>query len=477
MNGNLHEFLLRMKGLGRRQRMDRELAEELSFHEEMLRAKLLREGMAPEDVDAAARRQFGNARRWQERLRELWQFRGVENFARDLRYAARALRRSPGFTTVALLTLALGVGANTTVFSMIDGLLLRPLDVPHSDRLAVLSIKLRGPIPNYTFSEPMFRSLERRHDAFAQLFASSHAQLQVRGADGNQEITGQYVSADFFSALETAPLLGRTLTPEDDRKGGNPAGFAVVISEPFWQSWFGRAPDVVGRKLTLNNTLFTVVGVMPKRFIGTDPMQRPALYVPLATERVLNGERNMTDFGFHAWWLEVMGRLQPGVTTEQASASLGASTHAVLEESVPDAGWIKTQETHHIQYMAEPGAKGFTYARMAFRKPLVAVLALCGGILLLACLNLASLLMARGAARERELATRLAMGATRRRLTQQLLTESLLIAVTGTAIGLAIAPLVAQALAALLLGGQRDAYLDTSLDIRVFAFAARRQCW
>jgi predicted permease len=472
MNGKLHGFWLRMKGLGRRKRMDREMTEELSFHEEMLRAKLLREGMAPEDIDAAVRQQFGSAGRWQERLRELWQFRGVENFARDLKYAARVLRKSPGFTTVALLTLALGVGANTTVFSMIDGLLLRPLDVPHSDQLAVVAMQLHGPNPNYSFPEPMFRSFEHRHDAFAQVFAWSRAQLLVHGADGNEIVSGQYVSGEFFPALETAPLLGRTLTPEDDSKGGNPAGFAVVISESFWRSWFGRAPDGVGRKLTFNNTVFTVVGVMPKRFIGTDPMQRPDFFVPLATERILNAPRSMTDAGFHGWWLNVMGRLQPGVSVEQANAAVAASSHAVLLESVPDAAWIKSQESRHFHFMAEPGATGFTYARFAFRKPLVAVLALCGGILLLACLNLASLLMARGAARERELATRLAMGATRRRLTQQLLTESLLIAVTGTAIGLAIAPLVAQALAALLLGGQRDAYLDTSLDMRVFAFAA-----
>ncbi len=186
-------------------------------------------------------------------------------------------------------------------------------------------------------------------------------------------------------------------------------------------------------------------------------MQRPDLFVPLATEQILNAPRSMTDAGFHGWWLNVMGRLQPGATFEQANAAVAASSNAVLEESVPDANWVKSQESRHFRFMAGAGATGFTYARMAFRKPLVAVMALCGGILLLACLNLASLLMARGAARERELATRLAMGATRRRLTQQLLTESLLIAVTGTAIGLAIAPLVAQALAALLLGGQRDA--------------------
>ena len=155
---------------------------------------------------------------WQERLRELWQVRWVENFARDVSFAARLLRRSPGFTAVALLTLMLGVGANTTVFSIIDGLLLRPLPVPHSDQLAVLGIQ-RGGRVGHSFPEPLFRGLEARHDAFATVFASSRTTLQVRGRDGNENIAGDYVSGGFFPALETAPLLGRTLTAEDDRQG------------------------------------------------------------------------------------------------------------------------------------------------------------------------------------------------------------------------------------------------------------------
>ncbi len=470
MSGRLHEFLLRAKGLLRRKRMDREMSEELAFHQEMLRAKLLREGTAADEVNAAARRRFGNAEHWQERLRELWQFRRVEDFGRDLRFAARVLRKSPGFTAIALLTLALGVGANTTVFSLMNGLLLRPLAVPGSDRLAVVGIDRSGLKRSYSFSEPLFRGLEH-NAAFAQVFAFSHARFQVLGRDGNENVMGQMVSGNFFPALETPPLLGRMLTPEDDRKGGNPAGFAAVISEGFWERWFERAPDVVGRKLTIDKTVFTVVGVMPKRFTGADPLERPEIYLPLATEPILNGPRSMTLAGYHGWWLTVMGRLEPGVTMEQANAEVGAATTAVLGARIPDAAWVRTQLQRHFCFTAERGSTGFTYLRLEFRKPLVAVMILCGGILLLACLNLTSLLMARGAARERELATRLAVGATRQRLMQQLLTESLLIAVTGTVLGLVLAPLVSQSLGALLLSGAPDTHLDTSLDVRVFAFA------
>ncbi len=462
----------RFSNLFRRQTVDDEVAEELRFHLDARIRDNLNAGMTAEAAEQDARKRFGNSTLAKERAHEMNIVVPLETIGRDLRFALRTLRKSPGFTAVALLTLALGVGANTTVFSIINGLLLRPLAVPHSDRLAVLAISRDGPTAVYSFPEPLLRGLETRHEAFATVFGFCASRLQVRGPQGNENFDGDYVSGGFFPALETAPLLGRTLTPADDRKGGDPAGFAVVIGEHFWESWFNRAPDVVGRKLTINNAVFTVVGVMPKRFIGADPLARPALYLPLATEQILNGARNMTDAGVDGWWIRVMGRLEPGVTLEQADAAVAAATSSVLHENARDEGWVSRQQRRHFHFRAESGSTGFTYVRLNFRKPLTAVFAMCGGVLLLACLNLTSLLMARGAARERELATRLAMGATRRRLTQQLLTESLLIGVIGTTIGLAVAPLVSQALSTMLLSGARGGHLDTSLDIRVFAFAA-----
>jgi predicted permease len=475
MAPGLHQFLLRVKSLFRRRRMGREMAEELEFHQAMLREKLLRQGIQATEVDVATQRIFGNGARWHERLRELWQFRTLENLLRDLSFSVRLLKKSPGFTAVALLTLALGVGANTAVFSLINGLLLRPLPVPHAEELAVLRIEEGGPQPNYAFCTPFFRSLERSHDVFADVFAYNPDTLQVQGRSSNENIRGVLVSGQFFRALQTAPLMGRYLTPEDDRRGGSSAGLAVVITETFWESWFHRAPDVVGRKLVIANVPFTVAGVMPKWFIGADPTERPQIFAPLSADPIIDAPRNHIDDGTHAWWLTVGARLQPGVTLAQANASLFTVSGPILHEASNDSSFIVDEEKGHFHFAAESGSRGFTYARLFFRKPLVAMFSMCGGILLLACLNLASLLMARGAARERELATRLAIGATRGRLIRQLLAESMLIAMVGTAAGLAVVPLVSGALGALLMSGNSglhfDTSLDTSLDLRVFGFA------
>ena len=211
---------------------------------------------------------------------------------------------------------------------------------------------------------------------------------------------------------------------------------------------------------------------MPRSFFGVDPIERPQLFVPLADEQVLRGAQSLTKYAHRAWWLGVAGRLAPGATLDHANSQLSAASSAILHETVPDAGWIKRMQEHPFVFFAEPASTGATYVRLQFRKPLIAVFAMCGGVLLLACLNLASLLMARGTARQRELATRMALGASRRRLIQQLLVEGLLLGIAGTAAGLAVAPAVSQVLVAVLLGRQQGAYLDTSLDWRVFAFAA-----
>ncbi|HEV2272922.1 MAG TPA: ABC transporter permease [Acidobacteriaceae bacterium] len=470
----LSSLLLRVRTLFDKRHVEEELDEELRFHLDSQVEQLLSQGMSASEARSTAMKLLGGIERQKEQLRELWQFRAVENFLRDMSFSARLLRKSPGFTAVALLTLALGVGANTAVFSLINGLLLRPLPVPHAGQLAVLRIEEGGPEPNYSFCTPFFRGLENRHDVFAEVFAYNADTLQVQGGSGNENIRGMLVSGQFFPALQTTPLMGRYLTPEDDRTGGSAAGLAVVISERFWENWFNRAPDVLGRKLVIANVPFTVVGVMPKQFIGADPTQRPEIFAPLSADPIIDAPRNHIDAGINAWWLTVVARLQPGVSLEQANAALLTISGPILHEASTDSSFIADEEKGHFHFAAEPGSRGFTYARMLFRKALVAMFSMCGGILLLACLNLTSLLMARGAARERELAMRLAMGATRRRLIHQLLVESLLIATVGTALGLAAAPLVSRSLGAMLMSGSasQSVMLDTSLDMRVFLFAA-----
>jgi predicted permease len=475
-----NSFLVRLKSLFRNRSKDRELAEELAFHQSLLRDKLLSQGVPPSQVDRELRRTFGNPARWHERLRELWQFRTIENLMRDVTFSVRMLKKSPGFTAIALLTLALGIGANTAVFSLVNGLLLRPLPVPHSDRLVVLGMDTEAPRVNYSFPAPFFRALEQKHELFQHAFAFTHREggFLVRGKSANENVSGMLVSGEFFAALDTPAVLGRYLTPQDDQPGGSPQGFAAVISESDWNTRFSRAPDVIGQKLQIANTPFTIVGVMPKRFIGADPTQRPEIYAPLEAEPIIDAPQNMIAAGHHGWWLTLMARLNDGVSLSQVNAALTPMSLPILHATVPEADWIANQEKHHFHFVAEPGSRGFTYLRFMFQKPLMALFAMCGGILLLACMNLTSLLMARSAARERELATRLAMGATRMRLIQQLLIESLLVSFLGTLIGLALAPVVSHTLAATLMSdGGPDLFLDTSIDLRVLGFAAATACF
>jgi predicted permease len=468
----LRILLSRCAALFRRKELDAELDEELQSHIDFAFEENVARGLSEEEARRAALVRFGGVTQTREAYRVRRGMPFLEQMVRDVRFGLRQLRRSSGFAVTAILTLALGLGANTAVFSLINALMLRPLPVPHAEELAVLRIdRSDQKAPSYFFCGPVFRALEKRHEAFQDSAAFADFTLQVRSGSGIAVIPGALVSGEFFHALQTQPLLGRVLTPMDDQPGGGGTGFGVVISEGFWRSWFNSAPDVVGRKLTIANSPFTVVGVMPKRFIGADATERPEIYAPLWAEPVIHAPFNMTAAGYRISWLRVVARRAPGVSLEQANAALRAASNPILDESVPDATWVKAQRSRHFQFAAEPGTEGYSDLRSAFKKPLIAVFSMCGAMLLLACLNLASLLMARAAARERELATRLAMGATRGRLIRQLMMESLLIAVLGTAAGLAVAPLVSRSLAALLVGRSRFTTLDTSLDLRVYLFA------
>jgi predicted permease len=474
MSHPLRAFRLRFSALLRRHRQQRDYAEELAFHQHMLRERLEREGTPPAELDTATRRTFGNPSRLREQLSELRQFSRIENILRDLAYAVRLLRKSPGFTLTAILTIALGIGASTAIFSLINGLLLRPLDVPDAHQLAVIGNAERR--VDYSFCAPLFRSIERNHPAFSDVFAYSNTQFQIGASGGSTLVSSLLVSGQFFRALQTPPLLGRYLTPADDQPG-SPSGLPAVVTERYWRDILHGNPRVIGSKLIVNKVPFTIAGVMPQRFMGTDPTMHPQIFIPLVTEPLVDAPYNNTAGGYHSWWLVVMGRMKPGVTLEQANASLASVARGILDEKDSDAkgaaDWIKDARASHFRLTAESGSTGYSWLRQIFRKPLQAVLALCGGMLLLACLNLASLLFARAANRGRELATRLAIGASRRRLLQQLLLESLLLAFAGSVAGLAAAPFVARSLADLLLGGvDPSIYLDASLDWRVLAAAA-----
>ena len=469
----IHEIGLRMKALMRRRRIEREMDDEIAFHRAMLREKFKREGIQVPDLDTSIRHAFGDASRWHERLVELWQFRRLENLRRDLSFGARVLRKSPGFTMVALLTLTLGIGANAAVFSLVNALLLRPLPVPDAERLAILHLEPDDHGNAYAFCSPILRNLEKRTDIFQNIFAFTAHPFQVRNGNKNESFDGALVSGQFFQALGIAPQLGRYLTPADDQTGGGPSGIGVVISDQFWQTWFNRAPDVIGRKLMLDNVPFTVVGVMPKSFIGADPTNRPNLYAAMATEPLVNAPFNYTAGGVHTWWFRIAVRMKDGMSLSQANAALRTLSPALMKEVIDDPKFSFNNHPVSAMYLdATPGSKGYSMLRGLFRSPLIVVLVLCGGVMLLACLNLASLLMARAAAREREISTRMAVGATRRRVVQQLLVESMLLACLGTAAGFAVAPFVSHALASLVGNQYRRVTLDTSIDIRVITFAA-----
>jgi predicted permease len=454
---------------GRRRNLYNDLAEEMREHIEEKTEQFIREGMNREEATHAARRAFGNEAVLEQRGREAWQWPRIENLLRDLTFSARLLRKSPGFALIAILTLTLGVGANTAVFSLLNGLLLRPLPVPDAHQLVLIRIEPTS--FHYSFSAPLFRELEKHHEVFSSVFAFTGHQFQIRGQNGNETISGSMVSGQFFEGLKTLPQLGRYLTPNDDRKGAseNP----IVISDDFWKTRFNRDPGIIGRKLVLDNVTFTIAGVMPKTFIGADANNRPQVYVPLVAEPLVDAPYDMTAGGYHSWWLRVGARLKPGVSLAQANALLRSIGGPIFIETIPDPKWtLSGAKRADMYFVAEPGSAGYSYLRTRYRDPLLLTFALCVVVLLLACINLASLLLARAAMRQREIATRLAIGATRRRLIQQLLVDSLLLAFLGTAAGLMVAPLVSRVLVAMLVRGQSLLYLDTSIDWRVFLFAA-----
>jgi putative ABC transport system permease protein len=307
-----------------------------------------------------------------------------------------------------------------------------------------------------------------------QVFGFVRRNLRLRTRSGREDISGQLVSGAYFPMLQVAPMIGRYIVPQDDRPG-TPGGGVAVISAAFWHSDFGSDPNVSGRQLTLNQTVFTIVGVMPESFMGTDHDEHPDVFIPLESEPLIDAPFNSIAAGYRVWWMWIGGRLKEGHSLEEAAAFVKVNSFSMTHgKETPLTFKFNDYRLEDLYITAEPGLTGYSTIRFRFAKPLRVLMILVGLVLLLACLNLATLLMARAAARRREISTRFALGASRFRLIRQLLTECLLLSLSGTILGLLAALLLTHALALLLAPQHRisSLHIDTASDLTVFTFTA-----
>jgi putative ABC transport system permease protein len=379
----------------------------------------------------------------------------------DLRYAVRSLAKSPVFTAVSLLCLALGIGANTAVFSLLDAVLLRPLPVPEPDRLAIVEGLTGAGRGGSSFSYPVFKHLREHGGASADVFAYAHADLNISSESVTDAPDGLSVSDNYFAALRVQPALGRTFSTASS---GDEA--VVVLSHRYWRARFQSNPSIVGQRITVNGLPFIVAGVLPRGFFGTEVGRSPDVFVPLALrDRLAPGAPALMQA--NRFWLRVMARLKPGVTEQQAAAQFQTLHQQYVDESggTLSAGTRRFLQQRRIAVV--PGARGPVGLGDQFGRPLRILMATALGVLLIACVNVAGLLLTRGVARRREISIRLALGAGRRRLVRQLLLESVVLTIAGSAAGLVVGVWCANALTTLL----ADRVLEVSLDGRMLAFA------
>ena len=402
----------------------------------------------------------------------------LSSLGRDLRFALRQLRQTPVVSAVALLSLALGIGANVAIFSLVNALILKALPVHEPGRLVQIQLNDvpqaadagRMPVSNTTsFTYPQWDYIRDQQDFFAGVTAVGYARFNLNAAGEARQVPGLYVSGRFLDTLGVTPIIGRGFTADDDRRGGDAV---AILSHGFWQREFGGDPGVLGRPVNLDGNAFTVIGVTPPEFFGVRVGFTFDVMIPLGNEPIIRGVESALDRR-STWWLSMFARLAPGQTMAQAEAQLQA-LHAQLREATMPPDYRPEDKE---RYFSDPfglteAATGISNLRDRYSRPLYVLLVIVGLVLTIACANMANLLLAQSVARRRELAVRLSLGARRGQLIRQLLVESVMLSAAGALAGLVIAAWGSRALIAIMSTRTNVIALDLSMDWRVFAFTA-----
>jgi putative ABC transport system permease protein len=448
-------------------RRRRDLDEEIEAHLRMAVRDRVERGETSVEARSAAAKEFGNVPLVKDVTREMWGWGRLESAVQDLRYALRRLIKSPGFTLAAIATLSLGIGANTAIFELLNAVLLQSLPVENPQELAEVRIvdreKARGSsVSAYpVVTNPIWEKLREDHQGFSAIAAWRDTGFSRDSGGDARFAKGLWVSGDFFRVLGVKPIRGRVFTAEDDRRGCGLPG--AVISYGLWQQEYGGGP-ALGRTLMLNDKPVEVIGVTPASFFGVEVGQNFDVAVPVCSQPFLE-PKNRLDASTQ-WWLSVIGRLDASWPVERVAAHLGAVSPAIFAATLrPDYPVESVKDYLALKLTAAPSADGVSMLREQYSDPLRFLLAISGLVLLITCANLASLMLARTTAREREMAVRLAIGAGRTRLIRQVLSESLLLSLAGAVAGAVLARILSRGLVTFL-----NISLDFKLDWRLFAF-------
>jgi putative ABC transport system permease protein len=479
MMAGLRQMLQRILALFRHDKLDREFDAEVSAHLEMAVEENLRAGMSAEEARRQALIRFGGTEQMKEEHRDTRGLPMLEVLLQDMRFGLRMLRKNPGFTAVAVLMLALGIGANTGIFSVMQQVLLQRLPVSHPDELVLLYAP--GPTQGHvssdegdgseSFSYPMYKDLRDHTSVFAGLAAKADFPVSLAAHGQTERADAELVSGNYFDVLGVLPAMGRMLQPADTAaEGGNPV---VVLGYGYWQKHFGGDRRILNESLLINSQAMTVVGAVQSGFTGIQLGQVPDLYIPITMKHSItpswNGLSDHQDY-----WVKLIGRLKPGMPREQAAAGIAPGYHAlIVDELTQITGWNDQQKSEFLakKIVIKNGARGRPLLENGTRDQLLALMAMVGLVLVIACANVAALQIARGAARQKEIALRLSLGASRSQIVRQLLIESLLLSLLGSIVGLAIAMWISNGLVHFAEANEVADGLSSSLSAPVLLFA------